>query len=115
AEGRYGAVLKAVLWGDRTSLDSDTIENFRKTGLYHLLVIAGLHVGLPALLVGAFLRLFPPRRFSRSFLVLVFLLFYAFLVEQRAPTLRATIMISVYLLARLLAREHAAPNAIGFA
>jgi len=115
ARGPTGAVLKAVLLGDRSSLDSDTIENFRKTGLYHLLVISGLHVGLLALLVGIFLRLLPLRYFWRSFLVLAFLLLYAFLVEQRAPTLRATLMISAYLLARLLDREHAALNAIGFA
>ena len=56
AQGRYGAVLKAVLWGDRTALDSATIDDFRKTGLYHLLVIAGLHVGLLTLLVEFLLR-----------------------------------------------------------
>jgi len=115
ARGRGGAVLKAILLGDRSSLDSDTIENFRKTGLYHLLVIAGLHVGLLALLFGALLRLLPLRPFWRSLSVLIFLLLYACLVEQRAPTLRATLMISVYLVARLLDRERTALNAIGFA
>ena len=52
-------MLKAVLLGDRSSLDSETIENFRKTGLYHLLVIAGLHVGLLVLLASWLLRLLP--------------------------------------------------------
>lgn len=115
AQGRYGAVLKAVLWGDRSALDSDTIENFRKTGLYHLLVIAGLHVGLLALLVGYLLRWSPLGASMRYAALLLFLLVYAGLVEQRAPTLRATLMIAVYLLARLLYRQHAALNAIGLA
>jgi len=115
AQGRYGAVLKAVLWGDRSTLNSETIENFRKTGLYHLLVIAGLHVGLLALLARFLLRLFPLGESARTGLLLLFLLGYAALVEQRAPTLRATIMISVYLLARLLYRGHSSLNAIGFA
>lgn len=115
AEGRNGAVLKAVLLGDRSSLDSDTIENFRKTGLYHLLVISGLHVGLLALIVGTILRLLPLRETWRSALVLSFLLGYALLVEQRAPTLRATLMIFVYLLARFLYRERTGLNAIGLA
>jgi len=57
AQGRCGSVLKAVLLGDRSALDSETIESFRKTGLYHLLVIAGLHVGLLALLADGLLRL----------------------------------------------------------
>jgi competence protein ComEC len=112
-QGRYGAVLKAALWGDRTALDSVTIEDFRKTGLYHLLVIAGLHVGLLTLLMEFLLRGLGCRRVTRSFIVLGFLLAYAFLVEQRAPTLRATLMIALYLLARILDRGHSPLNAIG--
>jgi len=115
AQGRYGAVLKAILWGDRSSLDSETIENFRKTGLYHLLVIAGLHVGLLALLAGFLLRPLPLGQTAKSALVLVFLLAYVSLVELRAPTLRATIMISAYLLARLVDRERSGLNAVGLA
>jgi competence protein ComEC len=115
AQGRCGTVLKAVLLGDRSSLDSETIENFRKTGLYHLLVIAGLHVGLLVLLASALLRLFPLGEPSRRLIVLALLIFYSVLVEQRAPTLRATLMISLYLLARLLYRDHSTLNAVGLA
>ncbi|MGO9272515.1 MAG: ComEC/Rec2 family competence protein [Terriglobia bacterium] len=114
-QGRDGSVLKAVLLGDRSSLDSDTLESFRKAGLYHLLVIAGLHVGLLALLVTALLRRLGLRSTARSLLVLTFLLGYASLVEQRAPTLRATLMISLFLVARLLYRERSLLNAVGLA
>ena len=115
AQGRCGTVLKAVLLGDRSSLDSATIENFRKTGLYHLLVIAGLHVGLLVLLASWLLRLFPLGETARRIIVLALLIFYSVLVEQRAPTLRATLMISLYLLARLLYRNHSTLNTIGLA
>ena len=115
AEGRTGAVLKAVLFGDRSSLDSDTIDNFRKTGLYHLLVISGLHVGLLAMLAGLALRRCRLSETWRSAGVLLFLMFYAALVEQRAPTLRATVMITAYLLGRFLYREHSLLNAVGLA
>jgi competence protein ComEC len=112
-QGRYGAVLKAVLWGDRTALDSTTIDDFRKTGLYHLLVIAGLHVGLLTLLLEYLLRGLGFRRVTRSFTTLGFLTVYALLVEQRAPTLRATLMIALYLVARIIDRDHSPLNAIG--
>ena len=85
AQGRYGAVLKAVLWGDRTALDSTTIDDFRKTGLYHLLVIAGLHVGLLTLLVEFLLRRLGFRRVTRSFIVLGFLVVYAFWWSSARP------------------------------
>ncbi len=114
-EGRNGAVLKAILLGDRSSLDSNTVEDFRKSGLYHLLVVAGLHVGLLAMLVGGLLRLLRLREPWRAAVLILFLGLYATLVEQRAPTLRATLMIMAYLLARLLDREQPALNAIGLA
>lgn len=112
---RYGAVLKAVLVGERASLDSDTIENFRASGLYHLLVIAGLHIGLLALIANFLLRRFPLGATARSIALLLFLLGYAALVEQRSSTLRATLMILAYLVARLLYRERVLLNAIGLA
>ena len=114
-EGRYGSVVKAVLLGDRSSVDSDTLESFRKAGLYHLLVIAGLHIGLLAMLATAGLRWLGLGSTARSVAVLLFLLGYGVLVEQRAPTLRATLMISIFLVARLLYRRRSLLNAVGLA
>ena len=114
-QGRDGAVLKAVLLGDRSSLDSKTMDDFRQAGLYHLLVISGLHVGLLAMLAALVLRLTPLGETWRSALTLLFLLGYCSLVEQRAPTTRATIMIAAYLVARFFYRPHAALNAVGLA
>ena len=115
AEGRVGAVLKAILFGDRSSLDSATVENFRQSGLYHLLVIAGLHVGLLAAVLLFFLNLFRLGDSGRALFLLVFLGAYDLLVEQRAPTLRASLMIGAYLLARYLYRDRNALNAVGLA
>ena len=114
-EGRDGAVLKAILLGDRSALDSDTIESFRKVGLYHLLVIAGLHVGLLAMLLELLLRQLGLGMTWRAAVTLSFLCCFGFVVEQRAPTLRATLMIAAYLVARILYRSQPALNAIGLA
>lgn len=114
-EGRVGAVLKAVLLGDRSSLDSDTVENFRQSGLYHLLVIAGLHVGLLASIIVFFLYRFRVGESWRAASLLIFLGGYSLLVEQRAPTLRATLMIVAYVLARYVYRDRSALNAVGLA
>jgi competence protein ComEC len=113
--GRVGAVLKAVLLGDRSSLDSDTVENFRQSGLYHLLVISGLHVGLLASVLLFLLYLLHVGETWRAAWILMFLGTYSLLVEQRAPTLRASLMIAAYLLARYLYRDRSALNAVGIA
>ena len=115
SQGRVGAVLKAVLLGDRSSLDSNTVENFRQSGLYHLLVISGLHVGLLASVLLFFLYLLRVGESWRSGCLMVFLGTYSLLVEQRAPTLRASLMIATYLLARYLYRDRSALNAVGLA
>jgi competence protein ComEC len=78
-------------------------------------VISGLHVGLLAMLAALLLRLTPLGESWRSALVMLFLLAYCSLVEQRAPTTRAAIMIAAYLLARFFYRQHAALNAVGLA
>ncbi len=112
-EGRVGAVLKAVLLGDRSSLSTETVENFRRTGLYHQLVVSGLQLGLLAFLAATLLRWLRLREEFQIVLLLAAMLAYALLLEQRAPTLRATLMIFVYLGARFLYRERALLNAIG--
>lgn len=112
-QGREGAVLKAVLLGDSSSLSSDTVENFRRTGLYHQLVVSGMQLGLLAFLVGLLLRALRVGEVWQIVLLLAAMLGYALLLEQRAPTLRATLMIFVYLVARFLYRRHAMLNAVG--
>lgn len=114
-QGRDGAVLKAVLLGDRSSLDSSTVEDFRRSGLYHLLVVAGLHIGLLVMLAGILLSFVGIRGVWRSVLLLLFLGLYDGLVEERASTLRASLMIAAYLVGRLLDRRQPALNAVGIA
>jgi hypothetical protein len=40
-----GAVARAMLLGDRSFVDSSVVLAFQKTAAYHVLVVAGLHVG----------------------------------------------------------------------
>src|SRR5205807_575017 len=39
------SVLRAMLLGDRTFVDREDSADFQKTGVFHVLVVAGLHVG----------------------------------------------------------------------
>jgi competence protein ComEC len=45
------ATLRAMLLGDRTFVDRDESIAFQKTGVFHILVVAGLHVGALAALI----------------------------------------------------------------
>ncbi|HYX69651.1 MAG TPA: ComEC/Rec2 family competence protein [Terriglobales bacterium] len=109
------ALLNAMLIGQLTYIDRDTRVDFQRTGTYHILVVSGMNVGILALVVFWVLRRL---RASETLTTIVALLStgaYAVLTDGGPPILRATLMIWLYLGARLLYRERAPLNAVGAA
>ena len=99
------AVARAMLLGDRSFVEHDRAEAYQKTGVYHVLVLAGLHVGaLAALLFWISRKL----RFSMvwtALFTLAGLCAFAAIVEDRPPILRATLMAAAYLASRVWFRR----------
>ena len=109
------ALLRAMLLGDRSFIDSDVVTAFQKTAAYHVLVVAGLHVG--ALVVFMFWlcrRLRLPIGVT-SCATLAVLAAYVAVVQDRPPILRAALMAAFYLLARPLFRRIDLLNTISLA
>lgn len=52
------AMLLALICGDRTMLDADTMNDFRKAGAAHLLALSGMHLGIIYLIVRRTLGIF---------------------------------------------------------
>ncbi len=96
----------AFLFGQpRELLPSDVQRNFLNTGLVHLLVVSGLHVGTVALVLSKMLP-----RFQGMKLALIGIVFYTvFIVPHEPPVLRASIMLSLILLSLLTFRR---PNTL---
>jgi competence protein ComEC len=114
AEDR-AAIARAMLLGDRSFLDSQQAESFRETGAFHVLVVAGLHVGvLAALFFWAGKKLRLPIA-ARALLTIAALGFYMAIIEDRPPIVRAALMAIIYLLARILYRRVALLNAVSLA
>lgn len=100
-----GAVLLALITGDRGLLTDAHWELFNRTGTSHLIAISGLHVGLVVLfVVQVTLPLFRrwvwvTHRFPASHCALVIgwvgAIFYAALAGFSLPTQRAMIMVTV--------------------
>jgi len=92
---QVAGVLRAMLLGDRSFVDRSESTDFQKTGVFHVLVVAGLHVGALAAFLfcaGRKLRLSP---LATIVFTLTLLFAYVAVVEQRPPVLRAAIMTSV--------------------
>ncbi|MGA8014255.1 MAG: ComEC/Rec2 family competence protein [Candidatus Acidiferrales bacterium] len=109
------AVLRAMLLGDRSFVDSEVVTAFQKTAAYHVLVVAGLHVG--ALVVFLF-WICRRLRFSTGLTAIVtlgVLAAYVGVVQDRPPILRAALMAAIYLCARPLFRRVELLNTIALA
>lgn len=92
----YGNLLGALLLGSRTLLDDTTIEQFRRTGVIHLLAISGLHVAiLMYFLYQILLRLRLPIIFCWATMI-AFSGTYALLTNLQTPVVRTVIMLWIY-------------------
>ena len=92
------AVLRAMLLGDRSFVERDESVDFQKTGVFHVLVVAGLHVGALAFFlywIGRKVRL---SRSARMVFTLTILFAYVEVIEQRPPVLRAALMAAILVL-----------------
>lgn len=102
---KYSSMLCAMLLGDVSYLDSKITENFRATGISHLLAISGLHVSLLTYCVMSLLRnLRLPVKLNIS-LTMAFILMFMAVTGFSPSVTRAGIMHLTALTARLLMRD----------
>ncbi|MDQ2871254.1 MAG: ComEC/Rec2 family competence protein [Acidobacteriota bacterium] len=105
--------LAAILLGRTSGLDRGMVARYRRGGLYHLLVIAGLHVGLAAGMALLALRLVSIRGNGREGALLAVVVIFVLVGGANPPAVRAGIVFSVFLATRLLERPVAPAQAIG--
>jgi competence protein ComEC len=118
--GDQGALLKAMLLGQKNHLSDTVKEAYIATGLSHLMAVSGLHVGFVAWT--AFIIFWPLAFYSllkyrsewaqsgaarkiAAFLCFFPVLFYLLLVGSKISALRAGFMVLIFLFAILVNRE----------
>jgi competence protein ComEC len=109
------AVLDAMLIGDASSIGRDVRNDFQRSGTYHILVVSGFNVGILALVVFWILLRLPMGDMAATAVTLLLAATYSYLTNAGAPVIRATVMLSIYLITRLLYRDRAALNAVSTA
>jgi competence protein ComEC len=116
--------LKAMLIGNRYFLDRHTEEQLRASATFHVLVIAGLHVGFIASLIAAVtdgLTFIGARRRSRgktiarSGIAAFALWAYVIMAGLAPPAVRAATMMSIGLIAPLVFRRSVSVNTVACA
>jgi competence protein ComEC len=109
------ALFAAMIVGDDSMLLRGVREEFQQTGVYHLLVVSGMNVALLALAVFWLARRLRLPQWPASVLTIALSVFYAYIAGMGVPIVRAVLMLSLYLVARLLYRDRSGLNATGFA
>lgn len=81
---RSGAVMKALLLGDRSRIDSGTKQEFSLSGTAHVLAVSGLHVGIIASII--FLLMAPINSKWLKFCIFTILLILFVIISGFQPS-----------------------------
>jgi competence protein ComEC len=109
------SIAKALLIGYKVDLDKDLVQAYSNAGLVHLIVIAGLHLGLIYALLLWVTAKIPFVKKSKTFrllLILCCLWFFAILTGASPPVMRAVVMFSFIAFGKTLKRNTSIFNSL---
>ena len=98
---------KGIILADRTEMDRETVEDFSKSGLVHILAISGSHMAIIFWLILLLLKPIFPARFRNVPIVisLIFIWLFAIFIDFGSSVIRSCIMITAYYFYVLLQRK----------
>jgi competence protein ComEC len=104
----------SIIFGDKDYLHADTIEQFRKAGISHILALSGLHVGIIIIIIGSIL--YPLQgiglRRTRWLIIIISVWCFAFIVGLSTSVIRACIMATIYYVTKILERKNSSVNSL---
>ncbi len=92
-------LMRGILFGEKTEIGEDTLEEFQRNGTAHILAVSGLHIGI---LYGVLGKLWRGKKGWLYFwMVTLVLLGYSFLASFSPSVIRASVMIVLHLYAKV--------------
>jgi len=106
-------VFYSLLLGERSYLHKETREDFKESGIIHVLAISGLHVGILFLFVKSLLKLFRVNnKHIKLIIVVVILLFYSVIAGLSPSVVRASLMCSLIQIGLFLENKNVTMNIV---
>jgi len=103
---RDSGILKAMILGDRTSLDPEIRELYQAAGIAHALSISGLHISILGYGLYRLLRKMRIHPVAASVLCISFISLYSLMAGAGTATVRAAIMFGTCMLSELVHRTY---------
>lgn len=110
------AIASTLVLGYRSDLDRDLLNTFSTTGTIHVLSVSGLHVGI-IFSVFSFLLLWNRKSkwiWLKAVILIALIWLYALITGLSPSVLRASIMLSLGILALSMVRQNQIYNTIAF-
>lgn len=111
----HRAILQASFLGESDYLTDEIKEIFRKSGIYHLLAISGLHASMLIAATYIFLALFPVKSNVKHVVALAVLWLYQIFIGFIPSLFRATIMATLIIGSFLYQKKNYSLQSIGLA
>ena len=109
------SVLAGALWGERGDVPESVRAEFQATGTVHVLITAGLHLGIIAALIGALCALAGVPRAAGALGTIPLVYLYAWFSGWHLPAQRAAAMIAIVLVARACGARTSSVNTLALA
>lgn len=103
--GDEGAVLKAFVLGDKSSLTTEIENSFSASGLAHILAVSGLHVSVFTAAIAGLLRLLKTSKRKQMLTSAIAGVFFVLFTGASVSAIRAGVMSVMALVAKLVYRK----------
>src|SRR5574344_266049 len=84
--------IKALIFGDTSSIEDDIKDSYQKNGISHLFAISGMHITLMTSIIYFIIKKIINNKFIDNIIISLFLFFYMFITCFSISVIRASIM-----------------------
>lgn len=109
------AVIRAMLFGDKTGLEDSTKALLYRAGIGHMMAVSGVHLSIICSLIWYVLCTLPLNKYIRFAVLLLFMAVFAILAGASESVMRAAVMLGLVYGAELFDRRADTANSLGIA
>lgn len=104
--GNEGTLALSIVFGDKSIIEKDIYESFKKSGVAHVLAVSGLHFGILFIFINSILSRLNMKKSHTSTILIVIIWCFAFLSGYPISGIRAAAMLTIYVLSQFFDRRY---------
>ena len=98
-------IMQSMVLGERGGLEQELIDTYRAAGIFHILIISGLHMAIFMMILNKLLGLVINERYA-GIIVIVIMVLYCLMTGASVATVRAMLMAGILVFSKVLQRDY---------